>query len=140
MNFDIANKSVVTPMEEQAEEVMDATAEDLMRFVRAGGAIDFQTWASLNEFSKDCLCQARYEWRVELVFMIAKAVREKYGAEQIWSMLDGGEALKNKAADEVTADAALNAAKNMESKADESVPSGATDPIPSGPISLAGNK
>jgi len=48
--------------------------------------------------------------------------------------------LKNKAADEVTADAAMNAAKNMESEADESVPSGATDPIPSGPISLAGNK
>ena len=140
MNFDIANKSIVTPMEDQAEEVMDATAEDLMRFVRAGGSIDFQTWASLNEFSKDCLCQAKYEWRVELVFMIAKAVREKYGAEQIWAMLDGGAALKDQAADEVTVDAALKAAKNMERRADESVPSGATDTIPSGPSSLAGNK
>ena len=140
MNFDIANKSIVTPMEEQAEEVMDATAEDLMRFVRAGGAIDFQTWASLNEFSKDCLCQARYEWRVELVFMISKAVREKYGPEQIWAMLDGGEALKDKAADEATAVAAVKAAQNMESEADESVPSGATDTIQVGPSGLAGNE
>ena len=47
MNFDIANKSIITPVEDQTEEVMDATAEDLQRFVRAGGSIDFGTWSQL---------------------------------------------------------------------------------------------
>jgi len=139
MNFDIANKSIVTPMEDQANEVMDATAEDLMRFVRAGGSIDFQTWASLNEFSKDCLVSARYEWRVEHVYMIAKAVREKYGPEQIWSMLDGGEALKNKAADEMSAESAIEAAVKLEREAHEPVPSGTTDTIQAEASSLAGD-
>ena len=140
MNFDIANKSIIRPVEEQADEVMDATAEDLMRFVRAGGSIDFQTWTSLNEFSKDCLCSAKYEWRVELVYMIAKAVREKYGPEQIWSMLDGGEALKDKCAEEATTEAALKAASKIEEETNESVPSGSADTLPPKPSTVAGNK
>ncbi len=140
MNFDIANKSIIRPVPEQADEVMDATAEDLMRFVRAGGSIDFQTWSSLNEFSKDCLCSAKYEWRVELVYMIAKSIREKYGPEQIWSMLDGGEALKDKCADEVTAEAALKAAMKLEEETNESIPSGSASSTPPKASGMAGNK
>ena len=106
MNYDKANISIIRPIEEQEAEVMDATAEDLMRFVRAGGSIDFDTWSQLNSFSKDCLVSAKYEWRVEFVYMIAKGIREEYGPEQIWSMLDGGEELKDKVAGDITDEAA----------------------------------
>ena len=116
MNFDIANKSIITPVEDQTEEVMDATAEDLQRFVMAGGSIDFGTWSQLNSFSKDCLVAAAYEWRVEFAYIIAKGITEDYGPEHIWSMLDGGEALKDKVADEIVDEAARKAAESLENE------------------------
>ena len=137
MNFDKANTSIIRPAEDQIDEVLDATAEDLQRFIRAGGSIDFDSWSQLNEFSKDCLVTAKYEWRVEFVYMIAKGVREKYGPEQIWAMLDGGESFKDKVAEDQADIAAFKAAESIE---DESVPSGSTDKIQAQAGDLARNK
>lgn len=140
MRFDKACKSILNPVEEQVDEVLDAVAEDMLRFVRAGGKIDLNSWTELNEFTKDCLIGARYEWRVEFVYMVAKAVREKYGPEQIWSMLDGGEVLKDRVADDVADAAALNAAREVERQRNEPVPSRPADAVQAEANPVAGNK
>ena len=118
MRYDIANMSVVAPGEDQSDEVLLATANDLDKFIRAGGVIDFQTWSQLNEYSKDVLVGAEFERRVEMAYMVAVAAGE-YGPEKVWAMLDDGELLKDKVAEELSISAAIRAAGALQG---ESVP------------------
>ena len=134
--FDIANMSVITPSEDQSEEVFEATAEDLDMFVRAGGTIDFSMWSQLNDYSKRCLVGAVYERRVELVYMIGVAM-EEHGPEKVWSMLDDGELLKDKVSEHITDVAALKAAEAVR---DEPISNSPTDSAQNVVNKLAGNK
>ena len=112
MRFDIANLSVIAPEESQADEVCSATADDLERFIRAGGKIDLNSWSQLNEFSKDCLVAASHELRIEAIYMIGKAM-EEYGPEKVWAMMDEGELFKDKVAEDMADAAAINVAGSI---------------------------
>ena len=124
MRFDIANMSVISPQPDQAEDVMEATALDLERFIKAGGTIDFKTWSELNDYSKDVLIGAEFERRVEFCYMIGVAA-EKHGPAKIWAMLDEGELLRDTVAEHLAMSAAVEAAERLQKN--ESVSSGPSD-------------